>query len=64
MSANGDKRERVGETVVETVRTGQDKALVRNRAFLLKSGASGYRYAILTLHINQTLQNKIKHVPN
>lgn len=63
MAAKGDKKERVGETRVETVRTGQDKAIVRDRAFL-KSGASGYRYAILTLHIKQTMQNKIKHVPN
>lgn len=55
----------MGKTVVETVRKGQGKAIVRNWAFLfLKSGASGYMYAILTLHINQTLKNKIKNVPN
>lgn len=42
--------------------TGQGKAIVRNRAFL-KPGllATG---TLSSLHIKQTVQNKIKHVPN
>lgn len=57
MSANCDKRERVGET-------GGDREKGAGQSYKVlglsspKSGASGYTYAILTPHINQTLQNK------
>lgn len=43
ISANGDKRERVGETVVETMRTGQDKAIVRGLWLQVRYPHSSYK---------------------